>query len=79
MRGEQGMRAVCTGYSDGISQASYGRHCFHAYDTSLILSADVGRVTSAFDVFVDIISRIIKRILYKQDMHMLRSHGFRII
>ena len=72
------MKTATFGYANGNCQASHGRQYSHAF-TSRILVADVGRVASAFDVFIDIISKIIKRILYKQDMNMLQSHGFRII
>ena len=51
--------------SSSSCAASFGRHFSHAYHTSVILSADVSAVTSVFSVFIDIISVILKKILYR--------------
>ena len=44
------------------AKASFGRHFSHANNTSLILSADVGIMTSVFTVIISSISLIIKSI-----------------
>lgn len=61
-------------------QASFGRHFSHACHTSVILSADVGKLASAFCFFVDIIvRRIIDNNMSVRDMRILRKIDFRII
>ena len=54
-------RSACYSLANS-SAASCGRHFSHAYNASLVISADVGIVTSAFDVLISIISKVIKRI-----------------
>lgn len=54
---------ICS--SNGSVQASYRCPSSCAFNTSLMLSEDVIRVTSAFDVLITVLSEIIIRILYK--------------